>query len=99
MDEKILELRQKRKKAWEDAKNFLTTHEKNGVLSGEDTATYEKFENEVTELGKQIDRLERQKSIDDELNKAVNDPIKTEAADLHISVSGRGAFCKPMKVD
>ena len=65
---KILELREKRAKAWEAAKNFLDSKRKDdGLLSAEDTATYDKMEADVVALGKEIDRLERQAAIDAEL--------------------------------
>lgn len=73
---KILELREKRAKAWEAAKAFLDSKRGgDGLLSAEDTATYEKMEQEVVDLGKEIERLERQAAIDAELNKPVSEPI------------------------
>ena len=49
----VLELREKRAKAWEAAKAFLDSHRKeNGVLSAEDDAAYTKMEQEITVLGK-----------------------------------------------
>lgn len=73
---KILELREKRAKAWETAKNFLDSRRsENGLVSDEDNATYEKMEAEVINLGKEIDRLERQAVLDLELSKAVNAPL------------------------
>lgn len=73
---KVLELREKRAKAWEAAKAFLETKRcDNGLLSAEDTATYEKMEADVVNLGKEIDRLERQAAIDLELAKPINTPI------------------------
>lgn len=72
----ILELREKRAKAWDAAKAFLDTKRgTDGLLSAEDVSIYEKMEADVVNLGKEIDRLERQKSIDLELSKAVNSPI------------------------
>ena len=57
---KVLELREKRAKAWEAAKAFLDTRSGNdGLLSAEDTAAYEKMEKDVVDLGKEIERLER----------------------------------------
>jgi HK97 family phage major capsid protein len=79
---KILELREKRAKAWEAAKAFLDEKRgHDGLIGPEDTAAYEKMENEVVSLGKEIDRLERQAVIDMELSKATttaikNDPVK-----------------------
>jgi len=73
---KILELREKRAKAWEAAKAFLDSRRGNdGLLSAEDTATYEKMEADVVALGKEIGRLERQAAIDLELSKPLNAPL------------------------
>jgi len=73
---KILELREKRAKAWEAAKAFLDTKRgESGLLSAEDTATYDKMEADVVSLGKEVDRLERQAAIDAEMAKATSNPI------------------------
>jgi len=73
---KILELREKRAKSWDAAKAFLDSRRGNdGLISSEDTATYEKMEEEVVNLGKEIERLERQQALDLELSKPVNSPI------------------------
>ncbi len=73
---KILELREKRAKAWDAAKAFLDSKRgTDGLLSAEDVAVYEKMEADVVNLGKEIDRLERQQALDAELNKPVNTPI------------------------
>lgn len=89
---KILELREKRAKAWEMAKGFLDSKRgSNGLLSAEDVATYEKMEADVVDLGKEIDRLERQKALDLELSKPINTPIvnrPTSGGDLK---TGRAA--------
>ena len=44
-------------------------------MSAEDAATYDKMENDVVNLGKEIERLERQAAIDAELSKATSTPI------------------------
>lgn len=73
---KILELREKRAKAWENAKNFLDSRKSSdGFISDEDNSAYEKMETEVINLGKEIDRLERRAALDLELSKAVGKPI------------------------
>lgn len=73
---KVLELREKRAKAWEAAKVFLDSKRGNdGLLSGADTATYEKMEKDVVDLGKEIDRLERAAAIDLELSSPTSKPI------------------------
>ena len=70
--DKILELREKRAKAWDAAKAFLDARSKGGSLSAEDTAAYEKMEADVVNMGKDIERLERQAAIDAELAKATS---------------------------
>lgn len=72
----ILELREKRAKAWEAAKAFLDSHRnEKGVLSAEDDTAYTRMEQEITDLGKEIARLERQEALEAELNLPVNKPI------------------------
>lgn len=72
----ITELRTKRASVWESAKAFLNSHrQENGVLSAADDATYSKMEKEITDLGAEIARLERQEAIEAELNKPVNQPL------------------------
>ena len=73
---KILELREKRAKAWDATKQFLDAKRgADGMLSEEDTATYDKMEQDVMNLGKEIERLERQAAIDAELSKATSTPL------------------------
>lgn len=73
---KVLELREKRAKAWEAAKAFLDTKRGNdGLLSAEDTATYEKMEKDVVDLGKEVERLERAVALDAELSRPTSVPI------------------------
>ena len=72
----ILELREKRAKAWDAAKNFLDSKRGNdGMMSAEDAATYDRMEADVINLGKEIERLERQAAIDNEMGKATSKPI------------------------
>ena len=76
---KILELIEKRAKAWDATKAFLDTKRGgDGLISAEDTATYEKMEADVMALGKEIERLERQSAIDLQLSKATSDPITNQ---------------------
>ena len=61
----INELREKRNSVWEKAKAFLASHRnESGVLSAEDTATYEAMEKEVVDLGTAIKQLERQEAME-----------------------------------
>ena len=76
---KIIELREKRAKLWESTKAFLDSRRnENGLLSAEDTATYERMEEDVMNLGEEIKRLERQAVIDLELSKPTSSPISSK---------------------
>ena len=101
---KVLELREKRAKAWEQTKAFLDSKRgEDGILSAEDTSTYEKMEAEVVNLGKEIDRLERQQAIDLELSKPINQPITSKPTGAIGQKTGRAtneyreAFWKSMR--
>ncbi|WP_075979916.1 phage major capsid protein [Bacillus massilinigeriensis] len=101
---KVLELREKRAKAWEQTKAFLDSKRgEDGILSAEDTSTYEKMEAEVVNLGKEIDRLERQQAIDLELSKPINQPITSKPTGAEGQKTGRAtneykeAFWKSMR--
>lgn len=81
----ILELREKRNKAWEAAKAFLESRRtEKGTLTAEDDATYTQMEQEINDLGKEIARLERQEALEAELKRPVNQPLTTKPG------SGRG---------
>ena len=74
----ILELREKRNKTWEAAKSFLDSHRTDkGTLTAEDDATYSRMEQDITDLGKEISRLERQEALDAELSRPLNRPLTT----------------------
>lgn len=73
---KIIELQEKRAKIWKQAKDFLDEHQaKSDILSAEDNATYERMEKDVVNLGKEIDRLNKQAAIDKELNQPTTNAI------------------------
>lgn len=89
---KILELREKRAKAWDMAKTFLDSKRgTDGLLSAEDTATYDKMETDVVALGKEIERLERQASLDLELAKPTSNAIVGKPATLSEDKTGRAS--------
>ena len=72
----IKELIEKRAKVWETAKSFVDTHEdKNGLLSAEDTATYNKMEKEIEDLTSAIDRQRRAEQREADLSKPLNSPL------------------------
>ena len=78
---KILELREKRAKTWETAKALLDAKRgSDGLLAAADVAAYEKMEAEVVNLGKEIDRLERQAALDAELAKPLSEPLTGKPA-------------------
>jgi HK97 family phage major capsid protein len=89
---RIQELREKRAAVWEQAKKFLDEHrQENGLISPEDTAVYEKMEDEVVSLGKEIERLERQEMIDRELSAPINKPLTTRPDKMGEEKTGRAA--------
>ena len=51
---KVLEIREKRAKAWDAAKAFLDTRARDGVLSAEDSAAYDKMVADVDAMARQI---------------------------------------------
>jgi HK97 family phage major capsid protein len=89
---KILELRENRAKIWEDAKKFLDEkRNQDGLLAAADIEIYEKMETDVVNLGKEIDRLERQQAMDLEFAKPINTPITEKPAGLPEAKTGRGS--------
>ena len=73
---KIMELMEKRAKAWNAAKEFLDSHSVNGAnVSAEDAATYERMEKDVMDLTKDIERLQRQEEIEKMLDQPTSQPI------------------------
>ena len=76
---KISAMREKRAGLWEQTKSFLDTHtDKDGKLSAEDAVAYDQMEQEVVDLGKDIERLERQASIDAELATPTSQPLTNQ---------------------
>ena len=72
----IQELREKRSAAWTACKAFLESRRtERGTLTAEDDAAYTRMEQEITDLGKEIARLERQEKLEAELNAPVNTPL------------------------
>lgn len=89
---KIQELRNKRLEVWEKAKAFLEEkRDDKGIVSAENTAAYEKMEQEVVDLGKEIDRLERQRDMDMKLSQATSRPVVTDPMKDMEDKTGRGS--------
>ena len=76
---KANELRTKRAKIWEQAKAFLDSHRgENGILSAEDTGVYEKMEQEIVDLGHEIERQERLDAMGREMEAPLMAPLTTK---------------------
>ena len=70
---KILDMRQKRSDIWEKAKAHLEAHTgENGLMNAEDTAEYERMEQEVVDLGHAIEREERAAELEPQLGAPAN---------------------------
>lgn len=72
---KVLEMREKRAKAWDAAKAFLDTRAKDGVLSPEDNATYDKMLADVDAMAHQIAIEEDRVARDAAMAQPTSSPI------------------------
>jgi HK97 family phage major capsid protein len=89
---KIQELREQRAKVWEQAKTFLDEHrQENGLIKPEDNAVYEKMEDEVVNLGNEIERLERQEAMDREFSAAISKPLASRPEKMTEEKTGRAS--------
>ncbi len=74
----IQDLIDKRAKAWNSAKEFLDEHRTGkGTLEPADDATYDQMEKDITDLTKEINRMQKMEELDKELSKPVNSPLMT----------------------
>lgn len=90
--EQLNELRKNRAKAWDDARMFLDSHQKDGRMSEEDAATYDKMEKEIVALGNDISRLERANEMETVLNGNTGTPIVVKpGASLEDTGTGRAS--------
>ena len=72
---KVLEMREKRAKAWDAAKAFLDTRAKDDVLSAEDNATYDKMLADVVSMARQIALEEDRVARDTAMAQPTSSPI------------------------
>lgn len=73
---KILEMIEKRNKAWEGAKAFLESkRDKDGLISEEDALSYDEMEKKVHNYSLEIERLQKIEEMDKELSKPMSDAI------------------------
>lgn len=88
----ILELREKRAKAWDAAKAFLDLKKTpDGLLSAEDAAAYDKMEAEIIALKQQIDREERAREYEQELAAPTAQPLTGNPVGMALAQSGRAS--------
>lgn len=73
---KILELRSKRVNLWEQTKAFLEqSRDEKGLVPAHAVEQYERMSQEVQDLGKEIERLERQAEFDAKLSAPTSTPV------------------------
>jgi len=89
---KILELREKRNKIWNTAKEFLDQKRgADGLVPAEAAAEYDKMEADMVALGKEIERLERQSAFDLEMSKPTSAPITNAPVKSAEAKTGRAS--------
>ena len=72
----VNELQEKRRIAWEAAKDFLETHRMdNGLIPAADVRTYEKMEQDIQNYSEEIARLERLQKLDDAMRRPTSEPL------------------------
>ena len=101
---KILDMRNKRGEIWDRAKAFLDAHTSDtGLMSAEDTAAYERMEQEVVDLGRAIEREERALELERELNASVSPDLASRPEQRRETKKGvasdayKDAFWKQMR--
>ena len=88
----ILELREKRNKAWEAAKAFVETkRDKDGLLSAEDAASYAEMEQKIKDYGSEIERMEQMAAMDAQLSKPTSVPLTGKPMNGGKPKSGRAS--------
>ena len=88
----ILELREKRNKAWEAAKAFVETkRDKDGLLSAEDAASYAEMEQKIKDYGAEIERMEQMAAMDAQLSKPTSTPLTGKPMNGGKPKSGRAS--------
>lgn len=76
---KLVEMMEKRNKAWEGAKAFLESkRDKDGLISEEDSKTYYEMERKVKAYNFEIERLKDMEEMDKELSKPTSNAIVTK---------------------
>lgn len=72
----VQKLIEKRANLWDEAKKYLDDHtDKDGKISAEDSATYDRMENEIVDLTKNIERHQRMAAMDTKFAMPTSKPI------------------------
>ncbi|WP_180704417.1 phage major capsid protein [Listeria monocytogenes] len=76
---KIQELMEKRKQAWEGAKAFVEAKkDKDGLMSDEDAKTYADMEKKVSNFTKEIERMQSMEAMEREMAKPMSEPLTSQ---------------------
>lgn len=76
---KIQELMEKRKQAWEGAKAFVESKkDKDGLMSDEDAKTYADMEKKVSNFTKEIERMQSMEAMEREMAKPMSEPLTSQ---------------------
>lgn len=90
----IKDLIEKRNQAFEAAKSFAASHATDkGTLNDEDYETYQKMEKEIENFSREISRMQRLESMEQEMSKPVNTPLtsKPQAVNPTETKTGRAS--------
>ena len=76
---KIQELMEKRKQAWEGAKAFVESKkDKDGLMSDEDAKSYADMEKKVSNFTKEIERMQSMEAMEREMAKPMSEPLTSQ---------------------
>ena len=90
----ITELMNKRANTWDAMKKLLDEKtDETGLVTAEDAAQYDRMEQEYNDLTNQIERTRRAAEIENEMNKAVREPI-TGKPGMRNEQDGKGRASK-----
>ncbi|MDR0531082.1 MAG: phage major capsid protein [Oscillospiraceae bacterium] len=88
----LMELRERRSKAWNEAKAFLESKRSDsGIVSPDDTAVYEQMEAGVLDLTREIERLEQQEVLDAKFRAPTSAPVTNAPAAPGAPTAGRAS--------
>lgn len=92
MREKINAVTQKRAELWEKMKNFLDNAKRDGdTLTAEAFSQYEKMENDMAALDKELAMYQRQQDLENRLNAPTSNPITNKPTKSDEELNGRAS--------